>query len=107
MALPHVDRPELAVEVEQVGMQGWMDFILQAACPVGRAMPISDGDTRLMVRRPGVADGVADGGMSWAYKRGRTQLMAELMVMRQTPGEVVRTSNLPVAPEGSEVLPQM
>ena len=107
VALPDVDRPEPAVEMAQVGMRGLLDFITQAARPWGRTMPTSDGDTRPMARRPSVAGGVADGGMSWASKRDRTRPMAETMMMRRTPGETVRTSNLPVAPEGSAVLPRM
>ena len=96
--LPDVERSEPAVEVAQGGMLGWMRIRLQAARPMGGAMPTSDGDTRPMVRRPSVADGVADGGMSWAYRTGRTRPMAEPMMMRRTPGEAVRTSSLPVAP---------
>ena len=99
VALPDVDRPEPVVEVAQVGMRAMMDFIIRTTRPMGRAMPTSDGDTRPMARRPGVADDVAGGGMPTAYKRrpagrrDRTRPMAEPVMLRWTPGEAVADSN--------------
>ena len=61
-----------------------------------------------------MADGVADGGMPTAYKRRPTgqrdwtQLRAEPMMLRRTPGyRAVLDSDLLGTPEGSLVLPQL
>ena len=106
-ALPDVDRPEPAVERAQIGMVGWVASRLQAARPWGRALPTFIGDTRPMARQPSVADGVADGGMPWDYKRDRTRPMAEPVMLSRSRETTVTDSNLLGPQEGSLALPRV
>jgi hypothetical protein len=106
-ALPDVDRPEPVVERALVGMRGLLGYIAQATRSMGRVMPTSDGDTRPMARRLSRADGVAGGGLPWAYKRDRTRPMAEPVMLRRTLGTAVTDTNLLGPQEGSLALPRM
>ena len=107
-ASPNVDRPEPVAARAQVGMVSWMaQQMTQATQPMGRVMLTSDGDMRLMARRPSRADGVADGGMLWAYKRDRTQPMAEPVMLSWSQETTVTDSNLLGPREGSLALPQV
>jgi hypothetical protein len=106
-ALPDVDRPEPVAERARVGMMGWMTQITQATHPRWKAMPTSVGDKRPMARRPSVADGVAGGGMPWAYKRDRTRPMAEPVMLSRSRETTVTDSNLLGPQEGSLALPRV
>ena len=108
-ALPDVDRPAPEVERAMGGMLSWMSKMYLADRPRWGAVPVaSGGDTRPMARRPSRADGVADGGMPWAYKRDRTRPMAE-PVMRSRSRKTTTTtdSNLLGPQEGSLALPRV